>query len=67
VDIVRNTFTLIATLIAMFSLSPWLAVLAVAVVPTFYLPTRIVGGSATGSRGRRRSGTPSWSRSCRSG
>jgi ATP-binding cassette subfamily B protein len=43
VDIARNFFTLIATLIAMFSLSPWLAVLAIAVVPTFYLPTRIVG------------------------
>jgi len=43
VDIARNFFTLVATLIAMFSLSPWLAVLAIAVVPTFYLPTRIVG------------------------
>ncbi|MFW6437774.1 MAG: ABC transporter ATP-binding protein [Armatimonadota bacterium] len=43
VDIARNFFTLIATLIAMFSLSPWLAILAIAVVPTFYLPTRIVG------------------------
>ncbi|MBD3292121.1 MAG: ABC transporter ATP-binding protein, partial [Armatimonadia bacterium] len=43
VDIARNFFTLVATLIAMFSLSPWLAVLAIAVVPLFYLPTRIVG------------------------
>ncbi len=43
VDIARNFFTLIATLIAMFSLSPWLAVLAIAVVPLFYLPTRVVG------------------------
>lgn len=43
VQIARNVMTLIATLIAMFSLSPWLAILAIAIVPTFYLPTRIVG------------------------
>ncbi len=43
VDIARNLFTLIATLIAMFTLHAWLAVLAIAIVPTFYLPTRIVG------------------------
>lgn len=43
VDISRNLFTLIATLVAMLALNPWLTLLAVIVVPTFYLPTRIVG------------------------
>ncbi len=43
VDIARNFMTLVATIIAMLSLDPWLTLLAVAIVPTFYLPTRIVG------------------------
>ena len=43
VSIVSNILTLVATLIVIFTLNPWLALLAVAVVPTFYLPTRIVG------------------------
>ncbi len=43
VDIARNAMTLVATLVAMLSLNVWLTVLAIAVVPTFYLPTRIVG------------------------
>ncbi|MGC9317824.1 MAG: ABC transporter ATP-binding protein [Armatimonadota bacterium] len=43
VDIARNIMTLVATLIAMFSLSPWLAALAITVVPLFSFPTRIVG------------------------
>lgn len=42
-NIARNLFTLIATLIAIFSLNPQLALLSIAIVPTFYLPTRIVG------------------------
>lgn len=42
-NIARNLFTLIATLIAIFSLNPALALLSIAIVPTFYLPTRIVG------------------------
>lgn len=43
VDIARNLMTLVATLIAMFSLSPWLAALAITVVPLFSFPTRLVG------------------------
>jgi ATP-binding cassette, subfamily B, bacterial len=43
VSIATNVFTLIATLIIIFSMNPWLALLAILVVPTFYLPTRIVG------------------------
>ncbi|HDP89620.1 MAG TPA: ABC transporter ATP-binding protein, partial [Thioalkalivibrio sp.] len=43
VSIASNFMTLVATLIVIFKLSPWLAVLAITIVPTFYLPTRIVG------------------------
>jgi len=43
VNIASNLFTLVATLIVIFSLNPWLALLAITIVPTFYLPTRIVG------------------------
>ncbi|MGD9496614.1 MAG: ABC transporter ATP-binding protein [Armatimonadota bacterium] len=43
VSIASNLFTLVATLIVIFSLDPWLALLAITIVPTFYLPTRIVG------------------------
>ena len=38
-----NLATLTATLVVIFTMNPWLALLAVAVVPTFYLPTRLVG------------------------
>lgn len=43
VSIVGNIFTLIATLIVIISMDPLLALLAIVVVPTFYLPTRYVG------------------------
>ena len=43
VSVASNFMTLVATLIVIFKLSPWLAVLAITIVPTFYLPTRIVG------------------------
>lgn len=43
ISIINNLFTLTFTLIALFSLNPWLALLAIVVVPTFYLPTRYVG------------------------
>lgn len=43
VSIASNIMTLAATLAVIFSLNPWLALLAVAIVPTFYLPTRLVG------------------------
>lgn len=43
INIASNVFTLVATLIAIFSLNPMLALLSIAIVPTFYLPTRIVG------------------------
>lgn len=43
VQVASHIFTLIATLIVIFGMNPWLALLAIAVVPTFYLPTRIVG------------------------
>ncbi len=43
VSIASNVMTLAATLVVIFSLNPWLALLAVAIVPTFYLPTRLVG------------------------
>ena len=43
VQVASHIFTLIATLIVIFGMDPWLALLAIAVVPTFYLPTRIVG------------------------
>ncbi|MGQ9729975.1 MAG: ABC transporter ATP-binding protein [Candidatus Zipacnadales bacterium] len=42
-SIASNLFTLLATLVAIFSMNPWLALLSIAVVPTFYLPTRLVG------------------------
>ncbi len=43
VSIVSNLMTLVATVIVIFSMHPWLATLAVLIVPAFYLPTRIVG------------------------
>jgi len=43
VSIVSNVLTLTATLIVIFSMAPLLAVLAVIIVPAFYLPTRLVG------------------------
>ncbi len=43
VSIASSFLTLVATLIVIFSLNPWLALLAIAIVPSFYLPTRIVG------------------------
>lgn len=43
ISIVSNVFTLIATLIVIFRMNPLLALLAIIVVPTFYLPTRYVG------------------------
>ncbi|HCU37718.1 MAG TPA: ABC transporter, partial [Armatimonadetes bacterium] len=43
VQVASHVFTLVATLIVIFGMNPWLALLAIAVVPTFYLPTRIVG------------------------
>ncbi|MBI2297802.1 MAG: ABC transporter ATP-binding protein [Armatimonadetes bacterium] len=43
IAIVSNFLTVLATLIAIFSLSPQLALLAMVVVPSFYLPTRLVG------------------------
>jgi len=44
VSIARNAATLTATSIALFSMSWRLALLAVLVVPAFYLPSKIVGG-----------------------
>lgn len=43
VSIATNALTLVATVIVIFSMNPWLALLAVAIVPTFFLPTRLVG------------------------
>jgi len=43
VSIANNGLTLIATLIVIFAMSPWLALLAISIVPTFLIPTRIVG------------------------
>ena len=43
VSIVSNVMTLVATAIAIFCMDWRLAVLAVVIVPTFYLPTRLVG------------------------
>jgi ATP-binding cassette subfamily B protein len=43
VSIASNMLTLVATLVVIFAMNPWLALLAIAVVPTFYLPTRVVG------------------------
>ncbi|NUP99250.1 MAG: DUF58 domain-containing protein, partial [Armatimonadetes bacterium] len=43
ITIVSNLLTVTATLIAIFSLNARLALLAMVVVPTFYLPTRLVG------------------------
>ncbi len=43
VSIASNVLTLVATLIVIFAMDPWLALLAIAIVPTFYLPTRLVG------------------------
>jgi len=43
IAIVQNVLTATATLIVIFSMSWRLAVLAVIVVPVFYLPTRVVG------------------------
>ncbi len=43
VSIVSNVMTLIATITVIFSMDPSLAVLAIVIVPTFYLPTRLVG------------------------
>lgn len=43
VSIISNLLNLVATGVVIFALNPWLAALAVAVVPTFYLPTRLVG------------------------
>jgi len=43
VTILTQAFTLIATVIAIFCLNPSLALLAVIIVPLFYVPTRIVG------------------------
>jgi ATP-binding cassette subfamily B protein len=43
-SIVSNVFTLTATCVALFSRSWRLALLAIMVVPAFYLPSRIVGG-----------------------
>ena len=43
VSIVRNIMTLTATLIVIFSMDRSLALLAIIIVPAFYLPTRLVG------------------------
>jgi len=43
ISIVQNIFTLTATAIAVFQLNSGLAILAMVVVPSFFLPTRIVG------------------------
>jgi len=43
VSIAGNALTLVATVAVIFAMNPWLALLAVAIVPTFYLPTRLVG------------------------
>jgi len=43
VSIASNLLTLVATVVVIFAMDPWLALLSVAIVPTFYLPTRIVG------------------------
>jgi ATP-binding cassette subfamily B protein len=43
VSIASNFLTLVATLVVIFSMNPWLALLAITIVPTFYLPTRLVG------------------------
>jgi ATP-binding cassette subfamily B protein len=43
VQIATNVLTLAATLAVVFSMNPWLALLAIGIVPTFYLPTRLVG------------------------
>ncbi len=43
VTILTQAFTLVATVIAIFCLNPSLALLAVVIVPLFYVPTRIVG------------------------
>ncbi|HEV8245424.1 MAG TPA: ABC transporter ATP-binding protein [Polyangiaceae bacterium] len=42
--IVSNLFTLIATLILLFSMSWRLALISILLVPLFYLPSRIAGG-----------------------
>ena len=43
VSIASNVLTLVATVVVIFAMNPWLALLSVAIVPTFYLPTRLVG------------------------
>jgi ATP-binding cassette subfamily B protein len=43
VSIASNVCTLAVTLIVIFSMDPWLALLSVIVVPSFYFPTRYVG------------------------
>ena len=43
VSIASSLFTLAATLVVIFKMDPMLALLAVIVVPTFYMPTRYVG------------------------
>jgi len=43
VSIASQIFTLTFTLIVIFSMNSWLALLAIVIVPTFYLPTRYVG------------------------
>ena len=43
VSIASNAMTLAATVVVIFSMNPWLALLAVAIVPSFFLPTRVVG------------------------
>ncbi len=43
ISIVQNFFTLTATAIAVFQLNSGLAILAMVVVPSFFLPTRLVG------------------------
>lgn len=43
ISIVQNIFTLTATAIAVFQLNSGLAILAMVVVPSFFLPTRLVG------------------------
>jgi ATP-binding cassette subfamily B protein len=43
VSILSNLMTLTATLVVIYSMDPWLATLAVIIVPSFYLPTRLVG------------------------
>lgn len=43
VSIATNVLTLVATGVMIFAMNPWLALLAIAIVPTFYVPTRLVG------------------------